>query len=49
MSHHSLELALTCMTPVKLFNGLHLTDPEGVYCNPWHTHHFLALLFLLLN
>lgn len=48
-SLHSLELALTCTTPAKLFDGLRLTDPERVYCNPWHTHRFPALHSLTLR
>ena len=48
-SLHSLELALTSTTPVKLFDGLRLTDPERVYCNPWRTHRFPALHSLTLR
>jgi hypothetical protein len=48
-SLHSLELALTCTTPIKLFDGLRLSDPERVYCNPWRTHRFPALHSLTLR
>ena len=48
-SLHSLELALTGATPVKLYEGLRLSDPERVYCNPWRTHRFPALQTLTLR
>ncbi|KAF8268961.1 hypothetical protein EI94DRAFT_1726327 [Lactarius quietus] len=48
-SLHSLELALTSTTPVKLFDGLRMSDPERVYCNPWRTHRFPALQTLTLR
>jgi hypothetical protein len=49
-SLHSLELALTCnTTPVKLYDGLRQSDPERIYCNPWHTHRFPALHSLTLR
>lgn len=48
-SLHSLELALTCTTPVQLFDSLRLSDPERVNGNPWRTHRFPALHSLTLR
>jgi hypothetical protein len=45
----SLELALTCATPVKLYDSLRLSDPERVNCNPWRTHRFPTLHTLTLR
>ena len=45
----SLELALTCATPVKLYDSLRLSDPDRVNCNPWRTHRFPTLHTLTLR
>ncbi|KAI9452127.1 hypothetical protein BJY52DRAFT_1294693 [Lactarius psammicola] len=48
-SLQSLELALLRSTPGQLYDGLRLSDPEHVYCNPWHTHRFPSLQTLTLR
>ncbi|KAH8999931.1 hypothetical protein EDB86DRAFT_2802223 [Lactarius hatsudake] len=48
-SLESLELALVRSNAGQLYDGLRLSDPEHIYCNPWRTHRFPTLQTLTLR